>query len=194
IEKIKEKIASFEMSNASKDDIIELGRMVNEVHDIGSKLGQKDEITSILGQYRPFGGKFDDSSFAKGSRKAAKNRLNEALSHYPSEWSQLLTKTNKQLFTGENTRGFFCRNWVTANAKVKSYGSPEFLNTMTIYLSGGSTVAYHELGHLVEYLHPDTLRISKEFVADRTKGEKDTPLADIFPGFGYGRNEVTKPD
>lgn len=192
---IKDKMRDIDMSTASKDDIIELGKLINDEHDIASKLGNKDEIKQILGQYRSFGGKIEASEWAKGSRKEAKERINNAFSYYPTEWANLIKNNRKKLFAGLNQRGFFSSAWRTAEGRRKSVSLEELLNTATIYLSGSSaTVEFHEIGHLVENYHPDTLRISKEFIADRTKGEQTKKLSSIFPGFGYRDDEITKPD
>ena len=65
----------------------------------------------------------------------------------------------------------------------------------SIYSTGKRrTTAWHEIGHFVEEHNKDTLRISKEFVARRTKGEREVRLNEIFPGFGYKDNEVTLKD
>ena len=65
----------------------------------------------------------------------------------------------------------------------------------SIYSTGKrKTTAWHEIGHFVEEHNKDTLRISKEFVARKTKGEREVRLNEIFPGFGYKDNEVTLKD
>src|SRR5699024_9506441 len=56
------------------------------------------------------------------------------------------------------------------------------------------TVEYHELGHLLETLNPNILRIEKSFVEARTKGEPEVRLRELFPGWGYSLHEVTKKD
>ena len=53
---------------------------------------------------------------------------------------------------------------------------------------------WHEIGHMVEHLNPNALRISKEFIAARTAGETPTKLSQIFPGWNYRPNEVTRKD
>ncbi|MFA6718615.1 MAG: hypothetical protein WCS15_06015, partial [Prevotella sp.] len=66
---------------------------------------------------------------------------------------------------------------------------------VSIYSSGvRETTPYHEIGHMVDHFNPDLVRIEKEFVASRTKGEDATRLNNIFPGFGYRLSETTKKD
>ena len=56
------------------------------------------------------------------------------------------------------------------------------------------TTPFHEIGHYVEFFNSDALKISKDFIAQRTKDENPVALAELFPGFGYNDTEITKKD
>lgn len=65
----------------------------------------------------------------------------------------------------------------------------------SIYSTGKRrTTAWHEIGHFVEEHNKNTLRISKEFVANRTKGEQPEMLRDILKAPDYDESEVTLKD
>lgn len=52
----------------------------------------------------------------------------------------------------------------------------------------------HELGHVLEMSKPGLRRMTREFVAYRTKDEKPTNLAEKFPAGNFGPDEVGKKD
>jgi hypothetical protein len=52
----------------------------------------------------------------------------------------------------------------------------------------------HELGHHVEAHNPNVVEAERAFYEARTAGEEKQRLVDIFPGFGYRKNEETRPD
>ena len=53
------------------------------------------------------------------------------------------------------------------------------------------TTIQHEIGHFVGEHNKDILRISKEFVMNRTKGEQPKLLRDILKAPDYDGSEVT---
>jgi hypothetical protein len=59
--------------------------------------------------------------------------------------------------------------------------------------SADSTVL-HELGHRMEHVMPDLLRLQAEFYARRTRGNKIKSLAKRYPGSGYKLDELTRED
>lgn len=187
-------ITGMDMTKASKDDIINLGKLVNEKYEVGRAVGDKERLKEIFGTFRAMGGEIPASQWAKGSEKKAKERLNDAFSCYPKTWAKLLEQNNKKIYSGMNKRGFFSPALVDKRGKLKSLASGSAKDYVTIHLSNRVTTPYHEIGHLVEFFSPDLVRIEKEFIESRTKGEAETQLKTIFPGFGYGAREKTKPD
>lgn len=187
-------ITGMDMTKASKDDIINLGKLVNEKYEVGRAVGDKERLKEIFGTFRAIGGEVPASQWAKGSEKKAKERLNGAFSCYPKDWLQLLKQNNKQIYSGMNKRGFFSPALVDKRGKLKSLASGSIKDYVTIHLSDRVTTPYHEIGHLVEFFSPDLVKIEKEFIESRTKGETETQLKTLFPGFGYGAREKTKPD
>jgi hypothetical protein len=59
--------------------------------------------------------------------------------------------------------------------------------------SKASTVA-HELGHWYEDIKPGVHDKIMEFYNRRTKGDKEQRMKDLFPGEGWGKNEIVKTD
>lgn len=207
---------SLNIKTAKADDIIELGNVFNKEYNIQDNLGNKSYISNVLSKYRDVGEDIPEKSWAKGSNSQIKNDLKQAFSHYPKEWSEYLD--NEYMLAGKaEDRGFYVRWYVTPNGNTKT---PTWLVrgnrlregvTMdqynkfgedlhngkynSIYSTGRrETTAWHEIGHFVEEHNKDTLRISKEFVANRTKGEQPEMLRDILKNVRYRESEVTLKD
>lgn len=189
------RLNNTDIKTAKANDIIELGKEFNRAYNVTDLVGNKDALKKVFNQYRRMGGHFSENEWVKGSRLASKRKINHALSYYPHDWSQLLKQNNQQMFAGQVKRGFYAnaltdgRGWVKSNIE----GNP-FKDYVSIYLSNSPTVAFHELGHFIEHHNIDVLRIEKEFIANRTKGERPTRLNDIFPMSTYSNREVTKRD
>ena len=181
-------MSEINMTTATKDDIIGLGSLVNQKHDIISILGDKQKLKEVLGKYRPIGGTIDKSTWVKGSKRSAKNRLSEVFEYYPTKWTEMVNDYKHGLYVGENKRGFFTEMPVTASLRYRDDKG------MTIFLSDSYTVKWHEVGHMMEFLDPNIVRLEKEFLEYRTKGESNAKLADLFKGWGYKQDEVTKVD
>jgi hypothetical protein len=52
----------------------------------------------------------------------------------------------------------------------------------------------HELGHMLEYSDPETIKASAAFVERRTKGDPWVRLKDLYPTSNYGDDEWCRPD
>lgn len=194
IDSIKKKMAEISMIDAKPDDLIDLGKQVNEHFNITDLIGNKKQLKEIFNQFREMGGAIPEKTWYTRSNKEIKNQLQEAFSNYPKDWADLLESNNKRLFAGKKDRGFFQSELVDSSGMRLLKGA-KLGEGLSIYASGRrETTPYHEIGHLVEYLNPDTLRISRAFLSNRTKGEGYTKLSEIFPGFGFRSNEITKRD
>jgi hypothetical protein len=68
-------------------------------------------------------------------------------------------------------------------------------NRISIDLAtGGQTIA-HELGHIIESERGPAYRLKRlAFFDKRTAGDIEEKLDDLYPGWGYNQNEVTKKD
>lgn len=202
-----QKIMDTDISKLKKDDIEFIGKTLNDKYHIDKLLGEKDKITEIIGNYRPVGGIVDKAKWMPRSNASVKKALNEAFDHYPSDWVNYLNQ-DEFMYAGKNQRGFYTRHYVDARGGVKI---PPTLKTQadipkyiqddkagkynTIFSSGRATTAWHELGHFVETHSKDVERIEREFLTDRTKGEKVSRLYDIYNGYiPYGPGEITKKD
>ena len=102
-------------------------------------------------------------------------------------------------------RSRFLRRRAPRGARGLKYGKAglKYVTSLPNYTTDYFTIAmnelrkstpWHEIGHMVEHLNPNALRISKEFIASRTAGETPTKLSQIFPGWNYRPNEVTRKD
>lgn len=194
VDQIKRKMTEINMINGNANDLIDLGGQVNEYFNITDLIGNKNQLKEVLNQFREMGGAVPDKTWYTRSNKEVKNQLQEAFSFYPKEWTDLFEVHNKKLFAGKTDRGFFHEQLVNSSGR-RLLKNARLNEGLSIYASGRrETTPYHEIGHLVERLNPDILRISKEFLDNRTKGEDFTKLSEIFPGFSYKPNEVTKRD
>lgn len=193
IDYIKNKIEEIDFQKASKDDIINIGEKLDELHKINELLGDKQAIKDVFSNYRDMGGVIEKSTWVKTSNTKVKKQLEEAMSYYPKEWADKLN-SSKKLLTIKTNRGFFARG--TRGAKMPKFiDGYDFDDCLTIATDTiWQTTPFHELGHMMEYLNPDILRIEKEFLEYRTKDEEEVPLRRLFRGSGYSPSEVTKPD
>ena len=195
-EEIKKKLSATDLANCSFRDIIEIGKDVCEAFDVEANIGNKSELKIIFSNFRDMGSQVPESMWAKGSNTANKKMLNEAFSYYPREWADYLRKTNRQLYTTKIKRGFFQSGAVMGNGKYYNTKLPNYRDGyVTIHMDGvRKTTPYHEIGHMVEFFNSNALRISKQFLAMRTRGESLVSLKKIFPTFNYRQDEMTKPD
>ncbi|MDA5386962.1 minor capsid protein [Loigolactobacillus backii] len=194
ISAIKDKMSKIDMSSASKDDIIGLGKAANSACHFDKLLGDKEQLKAAFSQFREMGGQVDKETWYPRSNRMVKQQLETAFSYYPKQWTDYLQQNNQRLFAGNTGRGFFVPDLVNANLSKYLRGA-KYGDGVSIYGSGSrTTTPYHEIGHMVDHFNPDLVRIEKEFVASRTKGEDETMLNDIFPGFGYRLSETTKKD
>lgn len=184
----------IDMNKAKPQDLINLGKIVNEKHGVSDILGDKEKLTEVFNKYRPMGGAIPEESWFTRSNKLVKAQLQESFKYYPTDWSKYIVDNNKKIFAGKTDRGFFYKDLV--NSSVSNYLKGASMNDgVSIYSNGvKATTAWHEIGHMVDFFNPNLVRIEKEWIESRTAGEKEIPLSKIFPGFGYKRNEKTKKD
>ena len=189
VKEIKGYMSSIDFRSASHTDITTLGSLVNSKFDVSSKLGDKTALKKIFSNFREMGGVVSKDGWAKGSAKDSKARLAEAFSFYPKEWAEYAHVNGKTIYSKNVDRGFFS----SVGAKGKTWRSGIVDNGVSIMLSKNSnTVSFHEIGHYVEHFNPDALRLSKEFLAYRTKGEQEEPIKNML--YWYDVNEKTKKD
>ena len=189
IESIKKYMDSIDINTASHADITSLGSLVNSKFDVASKIGDKQALKDVFSNFREIGGTVPKNGWAKGSAKDTKARLTDAFSFYPKEWAEYAHANGKTIYSKNVERGFFS----DVGLKGKTWRSGIVDNGVSIMLSKNSnTVSFHEIGHYVEHFNPDALRLSKEFLAYRTKGEQEEPIKNML--YWYGVNEKTKKD
>lgn len=193
---IKELIENTDIKNCTKDDIINIGRNIYEQFDIENKIGDKKALKEVFSNFREMGGELLPEQWAKGSNKITKQQLAEAFSYYPKAWVDYLTNSGKKLYTLITNRGFFTEGAAMANGKYYATKFPDYkTDYVSIHMNGmRKTTPYHEIGHYVEYFNKNALRISKEFLKDRTKDEKSKQLREILFDSRYKKDETTKPD
>ena len=194
-EAIKKQIAATQLATCSVQDVVSLGKAVCDEHDILGAIGNPTELRTIFANYREMGGALRPEQWAKGSSAVNKQMLSEAFAHYPKAWVDYFSATGRKLYTKKTSRGFFCEGAVTPGRRYDVTMTNYLTDYFTIHMEGNRKITpWHEIGHMIECLNPNALRISKEFVADRTSGESLTPLWSILQGMGYRTGEVTKKD
>lgn len=192
---IKEAMDKIDLSTASYEDLVNLGAMFNKENGVDGMLGNKDALTKAFAKYRDMGGKIPDSAWYTKSNRSIKEELQNSFSHYPKQWAEYVMQNNKKFFAGKNkSRGFFQQELVTASGKRLLPGAAQG-NGVSIYSTGDrATTAWHEIGHMVDYFNPNLVRLEKEFVDARTKGEMEVRLKSLFPNSRYGPRERIKKD
>lgn len=196
-EAIKKQIAATQLDTCSVQDVVNIGEAICAEHDVLGAIGKPAELRAIFANYREMGGTLRTDQWAKGSSKVNKQMLAEAFAHYPKAWADYFAATGRKLYTRKEKRGYFSEAGAVKDLGRKYVTSlPNYVTDyFTIAMSGlRKTTPWHEIGHMVEHLNPNALRISKEFIAARTAGETPTKLSQIFPGGNYRPNEVTRKD
>ena len=87
---------------------------------------------------------------------------------------------------------FYFHNISSIGKKGKTWRSGVVDDGVSIMLSDTKTGSFHEIGHYVEHFNPNALRLSKEFLAYRTKGEEEEPIRNTI--YYYNVRERTKKD
>lgn len=196
LQQIKDAASKIDLSKATPNDIIKIGKQVTDHFDIVNHIGDKDKLKSIFSNFREMGGIISKDSWAQGSSKVIKDELEEAFSYYPKEWSEIPEKQNKKILARKSKRGFFSAGAVNSKGNAYDKKYPDYKDGYLTIAAEGTRkgVPYHEIGHMIEWSNPNVLRIEKEWVNKRTIGEKPISLKKIFPNSGYRLTEVTKKD
>lgn len=195
IETLKQFAQNINISTASEDDIRTLGNKINEVFKIDEHLGDKEYIKQAIGHFREMGGVLGREQWATGCSRENKKQIEAAFSYYPKDWVNYLIDSGRKLYTVKTRRGFFAKGAVTGGGKYQTKFSDYIGGFVTINMSGDrESTPFHEIGHFVECMNSDAIRISREFLTRRTAGEKPVSLKRLFPIFGYSKQETTKKD
>lgn len=176
---LDQRIKDFNLIDSTAQEVIELGKEINEKYNIKSFIGDKENLKNIFSNFREMGGVVPKESWGKGSSKVVKTQLEDAFSYYPKNWAEIPKNSGRQLYTKKVGRGYF-------SAKD---------GNLTIAATGKRvTTPFHEIGHMVEWYNDEILRITKEWVEKRTKDENPIQLLKLFPKSNYKENEVVKKD
>ena len=176
---LKKDIAKINMTTATPNDIIEIGKRINYHFNVSEHIGNNAKLKEIFSNFRDIGGEIPKEVWAKGSSRVVREQLQHAFSHYPKEWAQIPQKHEKQLSALKRVRGYF--DGYSEKLIIASEGKRK-------------STPFHEIGHLVEWANPDLVRLEKAWVDQRTFGEREVRLKDIFPVSTYRSGEVTKKD
>ena len=184
---IRDKLVKIDLPNATPQDIISIGKMVVEKHNIVDIIGNTGELKTVLSEYRDIGSTVPKTMWAKGANAANKKLLQDAFELYPSDWLQYVKDSKRKICTRKVERGYFSPVAKLASGKIDwtQVGNPR-TDYISINMNGvKKTTPFHEIGHMVEYFNKDALRLSIEFRNMRTRGEKVQLLADLlnFPAY-----------
>lgn len=192
-ETLTDMITKLDLSKATPQDIINVGKAAVEKHDIINLIGNKDELAKVISQYRDVGYKIPDSSWAPGSVKKNKEMLQGAFNVYPHDWGHMLEENGKGISTRKVKRGYFVGEAAMTGRPSRYANIPNPENFITINMNGvRKTTPFHEIGHMVEYFSKYASRLSNEFIDMRTKGEVEEKLNDILNMRCYGREAAKK--
>lgn len=184
---IRDKLIKIDLPNATPQDIISIGKMVVEKHNIVDIIGNTEELKTVLSEYRDIGSTIPKTMWAKGANAANKKLLQGAFELYPSDWLQYVKDSKRKICSSKVERGYFSPVAKSASGKIDwtQVGNPR-TDYISINMNGvKKTTPFHEIGHMVEYFNKDALRLSIEFRNMRTRGEKVQLLADLlnFPAY-----------
>lgn len=199
IESIKAKIAAKPLSRMTYEEVSDIGEEIDDLYSVSKHLGDKERLKEIFSNFREMGGTLEDDQFGRYSNKENIKQIRQAFSYYPKDWADYLRSNKKKIFSPKSSRGFFYR-YCALNGDGIHIASADRLkedpfNFITICLDGvRRTTPFHEIGHMVEFLNPNALHISKDFVKKRTEGEPEIGLVSLFPGYKYNRQEKVKKD
>lgn len=190
---LKDKISKLDMSKATPQDMINIGKLANQKHDIINLIGNKDELVKVVSQYREVGYKIPNNSWAEGSVKRNKDMIQGAFNVYPSDWGRMLKDNNKGINTRKVKRGYFYGKAAVSGRPIRYVNIDNPGDYITINMNGvKKTTPFHEIGHMVEFFNKDASRLSNEFVEMRTKGEEAERLNKIFNMSCYGKEEAKR--
>lgn len=156
-------------------------------------------MKEILSKFTTLTTEIPKDIWAVKNIKANMTVLTEAFKCYPKAWLDYLKDNKVKLYTRKAQRGFFNAGAV----KGKYYDwdvEGDYKNDyVTISFNGKDEKAFntalHEIGHLVEHFNPHLLRLSREFLEYRTKGEPLKSLNAIFNNMGrFDKNERARAD
>ncbi|HER0920713.1 TPA: hypothetical protein VJE84_000796 [Streptococcus pyogenes] len=179
VESIKNDIAKLDMTKVGPSDIIDIGKRINYHFRVSEHIGDKEKLKEIFSNFREIGGEIPKNTWAKGSSKLVKDQLQEAFQNYPTEWAAVPDGIGKKLKAIKRKRGYF--DGYDEDLVIATNGTRK-------------TTPYHEIGHMIELVNPDLVRLEKAWVDKRTANEAEVRLKDIFPSSNYGIGEVTKKD
>lgn len=192
-ETLTDMITKLDLSKATPQDIINVGKAAVEKHDIINLIGNKDELAKVISQYRDVGYKIPDGSWAPGSVKKNREMLQGAFNAYPRDWGHMLEENGKGISTRKVKRGYFVGEAAMTGRPSRYANIPNPENFITINMNGvRKTTPFHEIGHMVEYFSKYASRLSNEFIDMRTKGEVEEKLNDILNMRCYGREAAKK--
>lgn len=195
-ESLIERAKALDLKTATKEDVISLGQEINEEYNIADALGDKDKLKEIFSNFREMGGAVPSDGWAKGSFEQIKAQLNNAFSYYPKDWALMPQNAGRQIYARKYSRGFFFGHGAILGSQRYDTKLPDYRTKYVTINTDGVRVStpFHEIGHLVQWANPDVVRIEKEFLQERTIGERFIRLSDLFPGVGYKPGEITKLD
>lgn len=194
---IDDLMKDIDLKTATPNDIIKLGKAFNYRYDVAGNIGNKEKLKEMFANHREMGGVVPNNRWAKGSNRAIRQQLEEAFSYYPKEWSYMLIGSGRQMLARKHPkRGFFSEGAAKVNGREYDTKYDNYRDGyLTITATGvRKTTPYHEIGHMVEFFNKNLVRIEKEWVDQRTKGEKPTRLLDIFPDLDYAPSEIVRKD
>ena len=179
---IDDLMKDINLKTATPDDIIKLGKAFNYRYDVAGNIGNKEKLKEMFANHREMGGVVPNNRWAKGSNRDIRQQLEEAFSYYPKEWSDMLIGSGRPMLARKHPkRGFFSEGAAKVNGREYDTKYDNYRDGyLTITATGvRKTTPYHEIGHMVEFFNKNLVRIEKEWVDQRTKGEKPTRLLDI---------------
>lgn len=180
-------------------DMIVIGKRLNEELKLIDKLENPEQLKEAFGKVRKMGGRIPEDRVVSGSSFDIYRQLNEAFDFYPADWSNRITTENLYIRAAKKKRGCFVKELTyVKSGRVyidESVKLPNGARAFSIFTDGKQkSTPFHEIGHYIEWINPDAGRLSKEFLARRTKNEQEVLLKELFPGSNYDVNEVTKLD
>jgi len=158
-----------------------VGTMSSKIHMANSEtIAQRRAFLDVMREVQPMGGVLEGTPGHRTPKFKGAASVNEqvtlASARYPSSWTEL-----------SNLRGSVNFKQTTGRAHYRDFDSQ-------VTLDGTVSTAVHEIGHRFEATVPGLYALERHFHDRRTKGETSRRMADLLPGHGYAKHEITYED
>lgn len=147
--------------------------------------GYSDRVRAALKEVRTMADETPKvkHTYKARSSKETKGMIDTSQKNFPADWWAESVDHNT-INTKKVERGYYREGPRGGESNIMVSGEGEY----------AQDVMTHELTHRMEYRVPFVNQAERAFYERRTAGEQLQHLDRLFPGYGYGRDELARPD